>query len=835
MNLKLATTFAAMLFTLSPMQAQTEDMATFRTWAQTPPMGWNSWDCYYSSVTENEVLQNAQYLVDHDLVKHGWEYVVVDIRWYCNHPSLGGGNYNQNGTQGYVLDEYGRYLPSPTRFPSAMNNGVNEGFKALADKLHSMGLKFGIHIMRGVPTSVVGSSKYKLKGSESTAWSKVYNGTTSPCTWLKDNLLVQNNEYGQLYYNSIMDLYASWGVDFIKIDDLSRPFYTDEIHMIRKAIDQTGRPIVLSLSPGKTQYQYAQECLDNANMWRMMDDLWDNWSSVDAVFNEAHEWSKYARPGNYADCDMLPLGQIAMTIADKNYTNADAGRWTRLTQNEQLTMMSLWGICHSPLFFGGEMTKNDDFTNSLLTNEEYHQMHKYGQDAHQVENDEDNGHVAWTSTDPDTGNKYLALFQRDNTRWVVGNKALYKSEVIAYTTDGHAADVDIEWPEGSKTIVLVVDDGGDNYNYDHGDWINPTLVLRDGTEVELTGKYKTREYFDSYFKKVTENKNVSNGGKMKVLGESYDRGFSTDANAALFFTIPDTMDVVRFKAKAAADDSGINQNNSTTSIRFMVFDQNPLTGEQADYASHTGLISRTGTKSMMQEFDITDAEQLKIFVSDGGDGFAYDRANLINPVLIDEDGNETSLTTLQHTSYSSSWGTLHVNKNVEGKTLTVEGKTYDTGLGLNAQCTLIYNLPAGHKYKKFRALCGYDTSCDKDNTSSSGTTMDFQFFVTKNEGYTFDLTQLGYKADEAVPVYDIWEKQSAGTATGTITAKVPSHGVKLYRLGDKLPAGINNANASGTESHAAVGNDGYYNLAGQKVNATKKGLYIHNNKKVVIR
>ena len=835
MNLKLATTFAAMLFTLSPMQAQTEDMATFRTWAQTPPMGWNSWDCYYSSVTENEVLQNAQYLVDHDLVKYGWEYVVVDIRWYCNHPSLGGGNYNQKGTQDYVLDEYGRYLPSPTRFPSAMNNGVNEGFKALADKLHSMGLKFGIHIMRGVPTSVVGSSKYKLKGSESTAWSKVYNGTTSPCTWLKDNLLVQNNEYGQLYYNSIMDLYASWGVDFIKIDDLSRPFYTDEIHMIRKAIDQTGRPIVLSLSPGKTQYQYAQECLDNANMWRMMDDLWDNWSSVDAVFNEAHEWSKYARPGNYADCDMLPLGQIAMTIADKGYTNADAGRWTRLTQNEQLTMMSLWGICHSPLFFGGEMTKNDDFTNSLLTNEEYHQMHKYGQDAHQVENDEDNGHVAWTSTDPDTGNKYLALFQRDNTRWVVGNKALYKSEVIAYTTDGHAADVDIEWPEGSKTLVLVVDDGGDNYNYDHGDWINPTLVLRDGTEVELTGKYKTREYFDSYFKKVTENKNVSNGGKMKVLGESYDRGFSTDANAALFFTIPDTMDVVRFKAKAAADDSGINQNNSTTSIRFMVFDQNPLTGEQADYASHTGLISRTGTKSMMQEFDITDAEQLKIFVSDGGDGFAYDRANLINPVLIDEDGNETSLTTLQHTSYSTSWGTLHVNENVEGKTLTVEGKTYDTGLGLNAQCTLIYNLPAGHKYKKFRALCGYDTSCDKDNTSSSGTTMDFQFFVAKNEGYTFDLTQLGYKADEAVPVYDIWEKQSAGTATGTITAKVPSHGVKLYRLGDKLPAGINNATAAGTESHASIGNDGYYNLAGQKVNTTKKGLYIHNNKKVVIR
>ena len=155
------------------------DMAAFRTWAPTPPMGWNSWDCYYSSVTEKEVLQNAQYLVDHDLVRHGWEYVVVDIRWYCNHPSLGGGNYNQRGTQDYVLDEYGRYLPSPTRFPSCMVDGVNQGFKPLAEKLHQMGLKLGIHLMRGVPKAVVGSS-YRLKGSEQTPWTQVYQGTSSP-------------------------------------------------------------------------------------------------------------------------------------------------------------------------------------------------------------------------------------------------------------------------------------------------------------------------------------------------------------------------------------------------------------------------------------------------------------------------------------------------------------------------------------------------------------------------------------------------------------------------------------------------------------------------------
>ena len=823
---------------LSANASAQEDMATFRTWAQTPPMGWNSWDCYYSSVTEKEVMQNAQYLVDNDLIKYGWEYVVIDIRWYCNHPSLGGGNYNQRGDQDYVLDEYGRYLPSPTRFPSCMQDGKNIGFKALADKIHKMGLKFGIHIMRGVPKSVVGSS-YKLKGSEGTAWSQVYNGTTSPCTWLKDNLLVRNNEAGQLYYNSIMDLYAEWGVDFLKIDDLSRPFYTDEIHMIRKAIDQTGRPIVLSLSPGKTQYQYADECLQNANMWRMMDDLWDNWSAVDAVFNEAHAWEKVTRSGNYADCDMLPLGQIAMTIGDAGYTGADKGRWTNLTQNEQLTMMTLWGICHSPLFFGGEMTKNDAFTLSLLNNEEYHQMHKYGKDAHQVLNDEDNGRVVWTSEDPATGNRYLALFQRDNTRWVVGNKALYKSETVAYTTDGHAVNVDIEWPEGSKTLVLVVDDGGDNYNYDHGDWINPTLVLRDGREIPLTGTYKTRNYTASYFKRVYENKNVDNGGKMKVMGVAYDRGFSTDANTAIFFQIPDTMDVVRFKAMAAADDSGIGQTGATTSIRFMVFDQNPLTSEQADYAARSGLISRTGTKSKVMECDVMGAEQLKVVVSNYGDGFAYDRADLINPVLIDAEGNETSLTTLKQTSYTSEWSSLHINKNVEGGVLKVEGQSYQTGLGMNAQCTLVYDLPAGHNYKTFRAMCGYDSSCDTDNTSSTGTTMEFFFYVTvPNAGFDFDLTQLGYAADEAVPVYDIWAKQSIGKVSGILSTSVPSHGVKLFRLGDKVADNINTLHTSPFTLHPSpfTNNEGdVYDLQGRPVKSPSRGLYIKDNHKILVK
>ena len=838
----------SVLMALGGISAQ-EDMATFRTWAVTPPMGWNSWDCYFSSVTEKEVMQNAQYLVDNDLVKYGWEYVVIDIRWYCNHPSLGGGWYNQQGTQDYVLDEYGRYLPSPRRFPSCMVDGKNQGFKALADRLHAMGLKLGIHLMRGVPKVVV-DGNYRLMGSEQTPWTQVYNGTQSPCGWLGDNLLVRNNRYGQLYYNSIMNLYAEWGVDFLKIDDLSRPFYTDEVRMIRRAIDQTGRPIVLSLSPGKTAFDKAEECLQNANMWRMMDDLWDNWSAVDAVFPEANFWSQYTRPGNFADCDMLPLGHIAATIADPGYTNGDPGHWTQLSHNEQRTMMTLWGICHSPLFFGGEMTKNDAFTLSLLTNEEYHQMHKYGEGAHQVMNDEDNGRVVWTSTDPATGNRYLALFQRDNTRWIIGQKALYRSETVAYTTDGHAVDVDIPWPQGSKTLVLVVDDGGDNFNYDHGDWLNPTLVLSDGSEAALTSQYQTRTFTESYFNRVRENANVDHGGQMKVLGTIYERGFSTDANAAIFFQIPDDMDVVRFRAKAAADDSGITQPGATTSLRFFVFDQNPLAREQDDAVARSGLISRQGTRSATLEADIEGASQLKIVVGNYGDGFAYDRADLVNPVLIDAEGHETSLTELTASSYESEWGTLHINRNVENGALRVDGKTYRTGLGMNAQCTLVYDLPSGHTYKTFRTLCGYDSSCDTDNTSSNGTTMEFSVHVTKDAAFSFDLTSLGYAVDEAVPVHDIWENTDLGTVTGSITTVVPSHGVKLFRLGDKKAGdgikSVGQSKESETDGTAtrATSSTGVYDLDGRRIGSgrtaakplpdtLRRGLYIVDGKKIL--
>jgi len=223
--------FASIAFLMACTPAKKKEIFPkdeFKTWAETPPMGWNSWDCFGPSVIEDEVKANADYMAA-NLINFGWEYIVVDIRWYVDNQNTG--HYNAYDNSAFILDEYGRYKPSPTRFPSAANGA---GFKPLADYVHSLGLKFGIHIMRGVPKEAV-FKKLPIKGTTKTA-ADIYS-TAYECTWLQDNYtVVAGKEGAQEYYNSIFDLYALWGVDFVKVDDLSRPYHTDEIEMIRTAI-----------------------------------------------------------------------------------------------------------------------------------------------------------------------------------------------------------------------------------------------------------------------------------------------------------------------------------------------------------------------------------------------------------------------------------------------------------------------------------------------------------------------------------------------------------------------------------------------------------------------
>tara|TARA_R110002051_G_scaffold267030_1_gene326998 strand:+ start:7044 stop:8441 length:1398 start_codon:yes stop_codon:yes gene_type:complete len=376
-------------------KVKAEAKTDFKKWAQTPPMGWNSWDCYGPTVTEQDIKANADYMAT-NLKAYGWEYIVVDIRWYVENTKSHG--YNQKDPI-YVLDGYGRYMPASNKFPSAKKEN---GFKDIADYVHRKGLKFGIHLMRGVPKIAV-EKKLPVKGTEGITADQIYT-TENQCKWLKDNYTIDASKPGaQEYYNSIFELYATWGVDFVKIDDLSAPIYHDqEIELIRNAIDQSGREMVLSTSPGETPISAGPHVSSHANMWRMVNDVWDSWWHITHLMEVSQNWYGYQKEGTWPDCDMIPLGRLSI----RGEVGDD--RMTHLTKEEQYTLMTFFTIFKSPLFFGGDLPSNDDFTLSLLTNTEVLKMHAESSDVRQLYKDD--GKLMLTSQNKKENCTYIALF-----------------------------------------------------------------------------------------------------------------------------------------------------------------------------------------------------------------------------------------------------------------------------------------------------------------------------------------------------------------------------------------------------------------------------------------
>lgn len=368
------------------------------TYAPTPPLGWNSWDCYGAAVREEEIRANAQYMAEH-LKPYGWEYIVVDIQWY--EPGAVSSQYRS-----FVpleMDEYSRLMPAVNRFPSAEGG---KGFKPLADYVHGLGLKFGIHIMRGIPRQAAHADT-PILGTEATARQIAH--PNSICPWNTDMYGVDAAKEGaQAYYDSLFRLYAEWGVDFVKVDDIAASrlygIHLPEIELIRKAIDSCGRPMVLSLSPGPAPVEHAEHLVNHANMWRMTDDFWDIWHLLYAMFERCEKWAPYVGEGHWPDCDMLPLGHLGIRSVDGGASD----RWTRFTKEEQLTMMTLWTIFRSPLMFGGELRDNDEWTQSLLTNAEVLAMHKISCNARLVYRDEAD-RIVWQADGPG-GTAYVALF-----------------------------------------------------------------------------------------------------------------------------------------------------------------------------------------------------------------------------------------------------------------------------------------------------------------------------------------------------------------------------------------------------------------------------------------
>lgn len=367
-------------------------------WAKTPPMGWNSYNCFGAAVHEDEVKGNAKMMEVH-LKRFGWEYVVIDYCWY--YPHVGAFN-NPPQTDDYSpslpMDEFGRLLPAIDRFPSAAKG---EGFKEMADYIHGLGLKFGIHVMRGIPREAV-ARKMKVKGTEYTA-DQITNYTE--CRWLNTMYGLDMDKPGaQAYYNSLFELYAEWGVDFVKVDDISYPYRPKEIEGIRKAIDNCGREIVLSLSPGDgTPGNMAQHLVDNANMWRVSADFWDDWESLKKQFDLLHSWEKSIGSGHWPDADMIPIGRL-----NRRGPHDGLERESNFTLPEKHTLMTLWSITRSPLMYGGDLMVMRPTELTLLTNAEVLEVNKNSTNNRQLLRTEDR--VAWVADIPGSKDKYLAVF-----------------------------------------------------------------------------------------------------------------------------------------------------------------------------------------------------------------------------------------------------------------------------------------------------------------------------------------------------------------------------------------------------------------------------------------
>lgn len=549
----MAALVAATLGLIGAVQA-TEEIPTFRTWAPTPPMGWNSWDNFATTVTEAQTKAQADFMAA-KLKAHGWQYIVVDIQWY--EPGAKSHAYRADAV--LTMDGFGRLTPALNRFPSAAEG---TGFKPLADHVHGLGLKFGLHLMRGIPRQAV-AKNLPVKGTAFHAQDIANRAST--CPWNPDMFGVDMTKPGaQAYYDSVFELLASWGVDFVKVDDIARPYHEHEpeIEAIRRAIDRTGRPIVLSLSPGETPLDAATHVQQHANLWRISDDFWDRWLALREQFARLEKWSPHRRTGAWPDADMLPLGVLVL-----------GARTTRFTPDEQRTMMTLWSIARSPLMHGGDLTKTDDFTLSLLTNDEVIAVDQHSTNNRPLFNRD--GLIAWTADVPHSPDKYVAVFNTRDRERLTPERAAFRSKVIGRTGQTEAAvDIDVT---GATKLFLEVDPTEDGDANDHALWIEPRLIFRDGSERKLTELKWTRA--DALWDQVSTGK-APGGGPMSHAGKPVGFGVSTNGASRVEYALP--AGAVRFTTTVALDDAAARARNGGT-IRFRVFAVRP----ENEYAAAT--------------------------------------------------------------------------------------------------------------------------------------------------------------------------------------------------------------------------------------------------------
>lgn len=304
--------------------------------ALTPPMGWNSWNCWARDVTQEQVLSSARAMVESGLADHGWTYINIDDGWQGRR----GGKYNA--------------IQPNDKFPD---------MKALTEEVHDLGLKLGIYSTPWVGTYAAHIGSYS-------------DNPDGENQWIKDGLCNENFRYekkGGNYWKDRKEMYhhgaysfveadakqwAEWKVDYLKYDwNPNDLYHVKEMH---DALRATDRDIVYSLS-NKAPFADAPLWVEYSDCWRTTGDIRDTWKSISSIGFSQQKWAPFCGPGHWPDADMLVVGLVGW---------GPKLHYTKLTADEQYTHMSLWAMLASPLLIGCDLARMDPFTKSLLTNDE---------------------------------------------------------------------------------------------------------------------------------------------------------------------------------------------------------------------------------------------------------------------------------------------------------------------------------------------------------------------------------------------------------------------------------------------------------------------------------
>ena len=293
----------------------------------TPAMGWNSWNCWGSSINQEKVMHSALGFIRNKLNEHGWTYINIDDAW--------------QGERGGRLNAL---QPDPKRFSD---------MGSLADSIHAMGLKIGIYSTPWIRSYAgrIGGSSENEKGEKDSLFMKKVKANAKILPWAIGKYSFAKNDAKQ---------FADWGIDYLKYD--WAPVEAPETKEMADAIKSTNRDIVLSLSNNASQtlIHNIQEVAPYSQSWRTTTDINDSWRSMSGIGFSQEKWSAFTTQGHFSDPDMLVVG----------YVGWGKPHPTKLTANEQYTHISLWSLLSAPLLLGCDLDKMDSFTLSLITNDE---------------------------------------------------------------------------------------------------------------------------------------------------------------------------------------------------------------------------------------------------------------------------------------------------------------------------------------------------------------------------------------------------------------------------------------------------------------------------------